>query len=156
MSCRNPECSKGLTPGLVMASPGSSKIPLIGSDGKMSRAASMRWGWVRCLACSPNEEDERKGVTYKHQERTPDEIAQRRANATNKSTYKPESAVAKNLGGLSVRGQATVIAPQLDNSAQLNKLLEQVTKLTEQITELLDENRQLRKRLDVKDKPDAA
>jgi len=155
MTCQNPECKNGLVPGLVMASPRGSKVPLIGSDGKMG-SGGQRWGWVKCLACNASEESKDRGIVYKHVPRSPEEIAQRAARATNRETYKPESAVARGLGGVRAGAKAPE-APPPDNSAQLTKLLDQVTKLTEQITELLTENRDLRKELkEARDRKDVA
>lgn len=143
-SCRNPECREGLTPGIVIRGRGNAKLPVLGQI--------QTWGWVRCRSCNASDEDQKNGAIYKHVERSREEIAMRAARATNKETYKAESAVAKGLGSI----RSATAAPPPSSSAQLDKLLEQVTKLTEQVTELLGENRALRKQLEAKSAPDAS
>ena len=107
----------------------------------------MRWGWVHCLACNPNEEERRRGVNYKHVSRSAAEIAQRAELANSKASYK---ALPQKLGGIKKANEDSGPTAHHDGvpNDQLTKLLEQVGKLTEQVSELLAENRALRKKLD--------
>ena len=160
-SCRNPECDKGLNPGVVIVGAGSKGRPVVGEG---ARPPSYRWGWTRCLACNADDESRKRGITYKHVNRSPAEIAQRKELANSKAPYQPESVVGKALGGLrgqnsnAGRIQGTIGVHReggADQSAQITRLLEtntklaeQVSKLSTQISELLDDNRALRKALD--------
>jgi chromosome segregation ATPase len=151
VACKNPECRNGLTPGVVIRGRGNAKLPVLGQ--------TQTWGWVRCLACNASEEHTKAGAVFKLVKRSAEEIAQRAAMATSKAIYKPESAVAKGLGAIK-SGVQQEHNQSPDNSAQLDKLINQVSKLTEQLTELMSENRELRKELktlrEPQDKPDAA
>jgi hypothetical protein len=144
-NCRNPECRNGLTPGIVIRGKGNSKLPVIGQ--------TQTWGWVKCLACNSSEEHTKAGAVFKLVNRTPEEIAQRAARATAREIYKPESETEKRLASLRSNKTVAGSAPAPDNSAQLNKLIEQVSKLTEQLTELMTENRELRKELKAAKEP---
>jgi hypothetical protein len=143
-ACRNQECVNGRCPGVVIAGKGNARNPILG--------AKMRWAWVNCLACSRSEDQAKAGAVYKHQNRSPQEIAQRAQLATERAIYvKPQvpnrlAAVHALATHQSPPGNGIAIGAQ-ENTAQLSKLLDQVTKLTEQITELLSENRELRKQL---------
>lgn len=161
VACKNPECVKGLNPGVVIVGAGDKGRPVVGEG---SRPPNYRWGWTRCLMCNADDTSKKNGVTFKAVNRSLEEIAQRRELANNKSPYKPESTVAKSLG--SIRGQQNhnpqrvsgTLSPTIgatEQSAQINRLLEvnsklaeQVSKLSTQISELLDDNRALRKALD--------
>lgn len=162
-ACRNPECLRGLTPGLVIVGKGNKGAPVVGEG---ARPPTYRWAWVRCLSCNAPEDARKNGAVYKHVNRAPEEIAQRAELANSKAPYKPESEVGKALGGLNRvqtahqpanQGAAsTALQQQLtQTNAQLAKLLEANTKLTEnvsklaqQVSDLLDENRALKKALD--------
>jgi len=122
--CRNPECRNGLTPGIVIAGKGNAKLPVLGQ--------TMRWGWVHCLACNPNEEERRRGVNYKHVSRSAAEIAQRAELANSKASYK---ALPQKLGGIKKANEDSGPTAHHDGvpNDQLTKLLEQVGKLMNNI-----------------------
>ena len=138
MTCRNPECRDGRTPGLIARGLGNAKTPVLG--------AKMTWGWVPCPACNDDPNARNAGVSFKLVHRSSEEMERRRQLADEKAPYKQEAPIAKSLGLLKV----TAPAATADHSAQMAKLLEQVTKLTEQVSELLAENRQLRKQLEAR------
>lgn len=141
MACRNPECRNGFTPGVIAAGRGSAKVPLLG--------ATMRWGWVNCRACSPKDKD----PSFILVQRTPAEIQERARMADAKATYDHAKATQKQLEAVKAATPvpaAPTIAASASNQ-QLDKLLTQVGKLTDQVTELLNENRELRKKLDARD-----
>lgn len=153
--CKNPECVRGLTPGVVVVGKGNAKTLVLGQ--------SMRWAWVRCLACNPDPDDSKHGTHYKHVMRSPEERARRAELATAKAPYKQESAVNKALGALRPNGigtspqPSTAPAQAIANNEQLTKLLEQISqlnqtvmKLSNQVSDLLEENRSLRKQLEAR------
>lgn len=136
MDCRNPECRKGFTPGIVTAGKGTANAPIIG--------ATMRWGWVKCRACTPD-----KDHPYEHRARPSGEIAERARLADAKAPY--DQKAASQRADLE-RIKASAPTPALPAAAYqpviVDKLLAQVEKLTDQVTGLLEENRQLRTRLE--------
>lgn len=144
VSCRNPECRNGFTPGVIAAGRGNAKIPLVG--------ATMRWGWVNCRACNPKDKD----PAFTLVSRLPQEIQERARLADSKATYDHAKAAQKQLEA--VKAAAPVPATSAGNASPFpafDKLLTQITKLTDQVTELLAENRELRKKLDSREKIDA-
>lgn len=161
VNCRNPECVRGLNPGVLVVGGGTKGRPVVG-DG--ARPPSYRWGWTKCLSCNADNDSRKNGIAFKLVVRSAEEIAQRKELANSKAPYKPESVVGKALG--SIRQQAPntgriqgTLAPTVGGSeqnAQITRLLEvnsklaeQVSKLSGQISELLEDNRALRKALDV-------
>ena len=157
-ACRNPECVKGLAPGVITVGKGSKGAPLIVAGSKAA-SITMRWAWVRCLACNANADDRKSGVSYKHIERTADEIARRVELANAKAPYKFEPPTANKVFDKirAQTSQAPVSAPytQVTNQGAVDKLLEQISqlnstvmKLTNQVGDLLEENRALRKQIE--------
>lgn len=140
--CRNPECRQGFTPGVVTAGKGTKNLPVLG--------ATMRWGWVKCRACNPSENDRERGVTYQHFHRTPQEISERARLADSKATYDAKAAEKRtSLAKVAARtAPPPASGANQSDSGMVAKLVDQVAKLTEQVTELLTENRALRHRLD--------
>jgi hypothetical protein len=138
--CRNPECRNGFTPGVIAAGRGNAKIPIVG--------ATMRWGWVNCRACNPKDKD----PAYVHVQRLPAEIQERARMADSKSTYDQSATQRKQLEALKAATPLpTAPAVATPSSATTDKLLAQMEKLTDQVTELLAENRELRRKLEVRD-----
>ena len=131
MSCRNPECRNGFTPGIVTSGKGTANAPILG--------AVMRWGWVNCRACKPN-----KDHPYQQVNRSPGEVAERARLADSKAKYENQAPPNRSrLEGLAKTTPAPV-APSAASQERLDRLLDQVSKLTDQVTELLAENRELR------------
>lgn len=137
--CRNPECRKGYTPGVVTSGKGSANAPLVG--------ATMRWGWVKCRACNSD-----KDHPYQHVPRAPAEIQERARLADAKAPY-VNQAPADRSKLEAIKSNVLSPAPSTNGSsnAMVEKLLGQIEKLTDQVSELLTENRALRKSLESKD-----
>lgn len=157
MSCRNLECRNGLAPGVIPVGKGPKSAPLI-QAGSKTPTITMRWAWVRCLACNANEDDRKAGIPYKHVQRSTEEIARRAELATNKAPYAIEKPKKGSVLDAFAQIRANTLPPvnsvPQDND-RLNKLLEQVSqlnttimKLTNQVGDLLEENRTLRKQLE--------
>lgn len=157
VTCRNPECVNGRTPGVVITGKGNARTQVLG--------AKMRWAWVNCTACSATDDQRKAGAIYKHQHRSPQEISARAQMATDRVEYKKEPAVVRGLAAIKANagiGPSTTLAPPPDNSAALqalgvkiDKLLEQNSKLAEQngklvdqLGELMIENRALRMQIE--------
>lgn len=159
MSCRNLECRNGLAPGVIPIGKGPKSAPLI-QAGSKTPTITMRWAWVRCLACNSNDDDRKASVSYKHIQRSQEEIARRAELATAKAPYAIEKASKKVFDPFE-RIRANTAAPHIpvntapQDNDRLTKLLEQVSqlnttimKLTNQVGDLLEENRALRKQLE--------
>lgn len=133
-NCHNPECRKGLTPGLVALGGGEKGRPLFG-EGGVGAKRLMRWGWVRCLACNPPEDSRRAGAIYKRLNLSADEIAQRAALATQRASYTPPQETRKSAS----RNRAAAregFAPDSADAGRLAELLEQNKKLSAQVMQL--------------------
>lgn len=146
--CRNVECRKGYTPGVVASGKGTPNAPVVG--------AAMRWGWVNCLACNMSEAQKKAGAQFKHVNRSAEEIAERARLADSKSTYTPQAAAPRvNLETVAAK---TPTPPPSTSSiasdALVQRLLDQNEKLSSQISELLEDNRALRHRLEDRELPD--
>lgn len=130
--CRNQECKDGSTPGVIASGKGTKMSPVVG--------ASMRWGWVRCRACRPEEKD----PPFESKSRTPQEIQERARLADNKSVYVANQVVNPRLAKIRLNTPDPPAAPPPDNSGQIAGLIDSVTKLSVQVAELLAENARLR------------
>lgn len=136
LGCRNPECRKGYTPGIVTAGRGTANAPVLG--------ATMRWGWVKCRACNPDQDH-----PYDHRSRAPGEIAERARLADAKAPYDQKVAAQRaNLERIGASAPAPTSTAVATPPGFAEKLLAQIEKLTDQVTGLLEENRQLRSRLE--------
>lgn len=160
--CRNPECSNGLTPGLVTAGGGSKAPPLFGAGG-IGAKRLMRWAWIPCLACNAPEDARKAGATYKHLNLTQAQIAQRAQMASLKSAYQPQeratlsraipiassadagrlAELAKSNEALNVRLDAMLKqnAEMMKNNAQMTETL---SRMAMQVGALLEDNAKLR------------
>lgn len=161
--CRNPECSNGLTPGLVAAGGGSKAAPLFGAGGVGAKRL-MRWGWVPCLACNPTEDARKAGARYRPLVLTQAQIAQRAQMASTKAAYReperatlsrpnvppPPNADAGKLAELTKSNEALSArldemlkqnAEMLKNNSEMSQAL---TRMTVQIGALLEDNAKLR------------
>jgi hypothetical protein len=134
-TCKNPECSSGLTPGLMAAGGGSKGAPLYGAGGVGAKRL-MRWTWVRCLACNAPDDARKAGATYRHLNLSEGEIARRAQLANTKSSYQPES---KDVARTTLSRPGQPAASSADN-AKLTELLEQNKQLNERLGEVLKQN----------------
>lgn len=146
--CRNIECRKGYTPGVVASGKGTPNAPVVG--------AAMRWGWVNCLACNMSEAQKKAGAQFKHVNRSAAEITERARLADSKATYTPQTATPRsNLEAIAAK---TPTPPPSTSSAAsdslVQRLLDQNEKLSGQISELLEDNRALRHRLEERELSD--
>ena len=127
--CSNLECKNGVTPGVILIGGGRNSAPLI-NNGVMQKTG-MRWGWIRCTACRPEEKD----PPWKPKSLSPDDIEQRKRWADAKSPYvEPQQ---KKLEKIKIRlpdAPATASTPVNDD--RLEKLQEQNERLMAQIGEL--------------------
>jgi hypothetical protein len=130
--CRNPECRKGYTPGVIVVGKGNANAPVVGS--------TMRYGWVNCRACSPKDKD----PPYSHVARAPAEIQERARLADQKAPYVNQAPAQRPR----LEALASTVAPAAPVPNSNDRLLSQIEKLTDQVSELLEENRALRRRLD--------
>lgn len=139
--CRNPECDKGLTPGIVMRGRGKTGRPLFG-EGGTQKADPMHWGWVRCPFCNPSEKDE--SAPPKLVRRSAEEIAQRAEMATNRVEYKPQTPLNSRLGRVAATAPASNGVDNSELMKKIDKLMEGQTELLDQIKELRQENKELK------------
>src|SRR6516164_345627 len=110
--CRNPECRKGYTPGVIASGKGNANVPVVG--------AVMRWGWVNCRACSPKDKD----PPYSHVARAPAEIQERARLADQKAPYVNQAPAQRpRLEALATSTPAPAPAP---SNSTVDKLLSQV------------------------------
>lgn len=142
--CRNPECKNGTTPGVVIVGKGTKDKPILGQ--------SMKWGWVRCSVCNPQPKD----PPFKLVKRTPEEIAQRAAWATERIEYKPKSIVASGLARVKAAAPTPTAAPAPANDDRLDKMLQRIDSLLEQLEEMRKENKELKEALAKAQKPEVA
>lgn len=131
--CRNPECSNGLTPGLVAAGGGSKAQPLFGAGG-IGAKRLMRWAWIPCLACNAPDDARKAGATYKALNLTQAQIAQRAQMASLKSAYQPQERA--------TLSRAVPTAPSAD-AGKMNELLEANKQLNARLDELLKQNAEM-------------
>ncbi len=132
--CKNPECKNGVTPGVIGIGRGKTGPPLIGADGKMS--IPMRWAWVSCRACNPDEK-----APYVHTRRTTEEIQERARLADAKAPYVQQDPRLARLAKSVPRLPAS--APPPDNSAAISKLSDQIADLSSQLAKSLAQNVEL-------------
>ncbi len=131
--CRNPECSSGLTPGLVAAGGGTKGQPLFGAGGVGAKKL-MRWAWIPCLACNAPDDARKAGAVYRDLHLSDTEIAQRAQMATSKTGYTP-----RDTAGTTLSRPGQLRAPAPDNG-KLTELLEQNKQLNERLGEVLKQN----------------
>ena len=139
-ACSNLECKNGVTPGVILIGGGRNSAPLI-NNGVMQKTG-MRWGWIRCTACRPEEKD----PPWKPKSLTPDDIEQRKRWADAKSPYvEPQQ---KKLEKIKLHNPDPVIPihvgsapppePDYKMLERFNKAMEQNEKLMGQISGLTD------------------
>lgn len=132
--CRNPECSNGLTPGLVAAGGGNKAQPLFGAGG-IGAKRLMRWGWINCLACNPSDDARKGGARYRALVLTQAQIAQRAQMASMKSSYQPQERA--------TLSRTAAPAASSADAGKLTELLEQNKQLNVRIDEMLKQNAEM-------------
>lgn len=127
--CSNLECKNGVTPGVILIGGGRNSAPLI-NNGVMQKTG-MRWGWVRCIACRPEEKD----PPWKPKSLTPEDMEQRKRWADAKSPYiEPQQNKLEKIK-IKLPDQPTSAAAPPAND-RIDKLLDKISELTETVTRL--------------------
>lgn len=130
--CSNLECKNGVTPGVILIGGGRNSAPLI-NNGIMSKTG-MRWGWVRCTACRPEEKD----PPWKPKSLSQDQMDERRRWADGKASYiEPQQ---KKLERIKIHTPAPTATEEHysapANDDRMDRALEQNEKLMSQVSEL--------------------
>jgi hypothetical protein len=129
--CSNLECKNGVTPGVILIGGGRNSAPLI-NNGVMQKTG-MRWGWIRCTACRPEEKD----PPWKPKSLTQEQIDERRRWADAKAAYvEPQQ---KRLEKIKLKTpDVPTLTPSTEPNAELMRMIEQNDKLMLQISGLTD------------------
>ena len=140
--CRNPECSNGLTPGLVAAGGGNKAQPLFGAGGVGAKRL-MRWGWVNCLVCNPSDDARKAGARYRPLVLTQVQIAQRAQLASSKAAYQPETL--SRPAGRPTGGTGGPVTATSADAGRLSELAESNKALNARLDEMLKQNAEMMK-----------
>jgi len=129
--CINPECVKGVTPGVIGVGRGKAGAPLI-NNGVMTDIPK-RWGWVSCRACNPDEH-----APFTRKNWTAEEIQERARLADAKAPYVLAQANPKLARIAAATPSPHVPAPPPVNDAKLDEILAQNVELNKKITDLTE------------------
>jgi len=135
--CVNPECVKGVTPGIIGIGRGKTGAPLI-NNGQMTDIPK-RWGWVACRACNPDEH-----APFVKKNWSKEEIQERARLADAKAPYVPEPKADPRLARVKASSQIQpASAPPPETTAQLAELTKKISDMSDALSKSVTQNLEL-------------
>jgi|ERR1043166_89528 hypothetical protein len=132
--CINPECVKGVTPGVIGIGRGKAGAPLI-NNGVMTDIPK-RWAWVACRACNPDEH-----APFIKKNWTPEQIQERARLADAKAPYVSTAPNPKLARIAAATPTPHVSAPppvNVINVGKIDELTAQIAEMSKKLTDMTE------------------